>query len=114
MEPVDSLAYIGKNPGADNIYIITGDSGNGMTHGTLGGMIINDIIMGKENPWIKMYSPSRITLKTTGDYLHEIGNMVAQYADWFTAEELKQADDLKQGEGAIISSGMKKNCRVPR
>ncbi len=108
MEPVDSLAYIGKNPGDDNIYIITGDSGNGMTHGTLGGMIIKDIIIGKENPWVKMYSPSRITLKTAGDYLHEVGNMVAQYADWFTAEDTKKTDELSVGEGAIISSGMKK------
>lgn len=108
MEPIDSLAYIGKNPGDDNIYIITGDSGNGMTHGTLGGMIIKDIISGKENPWINMYSPSRITLKTTGEYLHEVGNMVAQYADWFTAEDIKQADELQPGEGGIISSGLKK------
>lgn len=108
MEPIDSLAYIGKNPGDDNIYIITGDSGNGMTHGTLGGMIINDIITGKENPWIKMYSPSRISLKATPDYLHEVGNMVAQYADWFTPEDIKQTEELKTGEGAIISSGIKK------
>ncbi len=108
MEPVDSLAYIGKNPGDDNIYIITGDSGNGMTHGTLGGMIIKDIIIGKENPWIKMYSPSRITLNTSGDYLHEVGNMVAQYADWLTPEDIKQTNELKPCEGAIISSGMKK------
>lgn len=108
MEPVDALAYLGRNPGDDNIYIITGDSGNGMTHGTLGGMIIKDIITGKANPWIKMYSPSRITFKTTGDYLHEVGNMIAQYADWFTPEEIKQTDDLKPGTGAVIVSGMKK------
>ncbi len=108
MEPIDSLAYIGKNPGDENIYIITGHSGNGMTYSTLGGMIIKDIITGKENPWIKMYSPSRITLKTTGDYLHEMGNMVAQYTDWFTPEDIKQADELKSGEGGIISSGMQK------
>ena len=108
MEPVDSLAFIGKNPGDENIYIITGDSGNGMTHGTLGGMIIKDIINENENPWIKMYSPSRITLKSTGDYLHEVGNMVSQYADWFTAEDIKEASELKPGEGAVISSGMKK------
>ncbi|MBC7652267.1 MAG: FAD-binding oxidoreductase, partial [Deinococcales bacterium] len=76
MEPIDSMAYIGKNPGDDNIYIITGDSGNGMTHGTLGGIIITDIITGKDNPWIEIYSPSRITLKTTSDYLEEVGNMV--------------------------------------
>lgn len=108
MEPIDSLAYIGKNPCDDNIYIITGDSGNGMTHGTLGGMIISDIITGKENPWIKIYSPSRITLKATGDYLHEIGNMAAQYGDWFTKGDIKEVSDLKLGQGGIISSGLKK------
>ena len=101
-------AYIGKNPGDDNIYIITGHSGNGMTHGTLGGIIIKDIITGKENPWIEMYSPSRITLNTTGDYLQEAGNMVAQYADWFTPGDIKQAEELKPCQGAIISSGIKK------
>jgi Rieske Fe-S protein len=108
MEPVDSLAYIGKNPGEENIYIITGDSGNGMTHGTLGGMIITDIITGKENPWIKIYSPSRITLKATGNYLHEVGNMIMQFGDWLTPEHIKEIDDLKLGEGGIISTGLKK------
>ena len=108
MEPIDSMAYIGKNPGNDNIYIITGDSGNGMTHGTLGGIIITDIIMERDNPWIDIYSPSRITLKTTSDYLQEVGNMVAQYGDWFSKADIKNADDLKPGEGGIMSSGFKK------
>ena len=108
IEPLDSLAYLGKNPGDDNIYIITGDSGNGMTHGTLGGMIITDLITGKENPWTEIYSPSRITLNTTGDYLSEVGNMVAQFADWFTPENIKEVTDLKLDEGGIITSGLKK------
>ena len=108
MEPLDSLAYIGKNPGEDNIYIITGDSGNGMTHGTLGGLIITDIITGRDNPWIKLYSPSRISLKTAGDYLQEVGNMILQYGDWLTKEDIKEVGDLKPGEGGIISSGLKK------
>jgi glycine/D-amino acid oxidase-like deaminating enzyme len=59
MEPLDSLAFIGKNPGDDNIYIITGDSGNGMTHGTLGGLLISDMITGKKNIWESLYDPSR-------------------------------------------------------
>ena len=108
MVPVDSMAYIGKNAGDDNIYIITGDSGNGMTHGTLGGIIITDIIAGRDNPWINMYSPSRITLKTTGDYLKEVGNMVVQYGDWFSGADIENPDDLKPGEGGIMSSGFKK------
>ena len=92
----------------DNIYIITGDSGNGMTHGTLGGIIITDIIMGRDNPLIDIYSPSRITLKTSSDYLQEVGNMVAQYGDWFSKADIKNVDDLKPGEGGIMSSGFKK------
>lgn len=108
MEPVDSLAYIGKNPGDENIYIITGDSGNGMTHGTLGGIILTDIILGRENPWSDLYSPSRITLSATSDYLQEVGNMVAQFGDWFSNGDRHQLSDLKAGEGAILSSGFKK------
>ena len=91
-----------------NIYIITGDSGNGMTHGTLGGMIICDLITGKINPWAEIYDPSRITINRTFDYLHEVGNMVAQYSDWFTKTELDEVNKLKTGEGGIFTVGTKK------
>ena len=60
MEPLDGLAFIGPNPGNDkNIYIATGDSGNGMTHGTIAGIILHDLILGKDNPWAELYSPDR-------------------------------------------------------
>ena len=60
MEPLDGLAFIGPNPGADkNIYIATGDSGNGMTHGTIAGIILCDLIQGKDNPWANLYRPDR-------------------------------------------------------
>jgi Rieske Fe-S protein len=108
VEPIDALAFLGKNPGDENIFIITGSSGNGMTYGTLGGIIITDIITGQKNPWIDLYSPSRMTMATVGDYLTEVGNMVAQYADWISEGDIKDAQELKPGEGGIISSGMKK------
>ncbi len=58
MEPVDSLAFIGRNPlDASNVFIATGDSGNGMTHGTIAGMLITDLIMGRDNEWAKLYEP---------------------------------------------------------
>jgi glycine/D-amino acid oxidase-like deaminating enzyme/nitrite reductase/ring-hydroxylating ferredoxin subunit len=108
MEPLDSLAFIGKDPGRKNIYIITGDSGNGMTHCTLGGIIITDLITGKKNPWEELYDPSRITLKTSGDYLHEALNSAAQFVDWISPGDIKNIKDLHPGEGAVISSGLKK------
>lgn len=62
MEPLDSLAFIGHNPGDtnyNNIYIATGDSGNGMTHGTIAGILLTDLILGKTNKWSTLYDPSR-------------------------------------------------------
>ncbi|KRD10348.1 FAD-dependent oxidoreductase [Flavobacterium sp. Root901] len=108
MEPVDSLGFMGKNPGDDNIYIITGDSGNGMTHATIGARIISDAITGNKNKWEDLYSPSRITLKTGFDFAKEAVNMAAQYLDWISTSDLKNTADLGAGEGGIISSNLKK------
>lgn len=67
LEPMDSLAYIGRNPiDKNNIYIATGDSGNGMTHGTIAGILLTDIINEKENAWEKLYSPSRFKIFSAG------------------------------------------------
>lgn len=69
METVDGLAFIGRNPlDADNVYVVTGDSGNGMTHGTIAGILITDLILGRANPWESLYSPNRITLSASGEY----------------------------------------------
>ena len=109
MEPVDSLAFIGKNPGNDNIYIITGDSGNGMTHGTIGGLLLNDLILGKENPWTTIYEPSRISFRTADDFIAEAGNMVSKMAKgWLGSGDVSDLKEIAPGEGAILSDGLKK------
>ena len=52
MESIDGLEFIGRNPGdAEHIYIATGDSGMGMTHGTIAGLLISDLILKPANPW---------------------------------------------------------------
>ncbi len=108
LEPVDFMAFIGLNPGDKNIYIITADSGNGMTHGTIGGMIISDMIFGNENPWTELYSPKRTPIKKPGIYLSEIFNMAKQYADFLLPADIKNIQELPLGEGAILGKGMKK------
>ncbi|WP_433832646.1 FAD-dependent oxidoreductase [Flavobacterium anhuiense] len=108
MEPFDSLAFLGRNPGNQNVFIVTGDSGNGMTHATIGAMIISDMIQGIDNKWQDLYSPSRITFKAIGDYLKEAGNMATQYLDWIKASDLENTADLPSGEGGILSLGLRK------
>jgi glycine/D-amino acid oxidase-like deaminating enzyme len=50
MESIDGLAYIGRNPGDSNVYVATGDSGMGMTHGTIAGLLLSDLILGRRIP----------------------------------------------------------------
>jgi glycine/D-amino acid oxidase-like deaminating enzyme/nitrite reductase/ring-hydroxylating ferredoxin subunit len=108
MEPLDSLAFIGKNPGEENIFIITGDSGNGMTYGTIGGILISDLILGKKNMWESLYDPSRKPTHAGGDYVKEAVNMAAQYSDWISAGDVKELSALKPRHGGIFTSGLKK------
>src|SRR5258705_3115598 len=106
MEAVDYLAYIGRNPGGDeHIYIATGDSGNGMTHGTIAGIILNELVQGRKHQWAKLYDPSRVKLRATPEYLKENVNAAAQYKDWFTKGDVDRADEIQPGEGAVLGTG---------
>ncbi|MEI6236106.1 MAG: FAD-binding oxidoreductase [Planctomycetota bacterium] len=53
---LDGLPYIGLNSLDKNIYVSTGYSGNGLTLGTLGAMILSDAILGKQNEWASLYT----------------------------------------------------------
>ena len=108
MEPVDGLAFLGRNPlDHNNVFIITGDSGNGMTHCTIGGLIITDQIMQRENPWEKLYSPSRINFKSAGRFLKENLNVVAQYSDHLHSHPFESIEYLEWGEGGVFKQGFK-------
>jgi glycine/D-amino acid oxidase-like deaminating enzyme/nitrite reductase/ring-hydroxylating ferredoxin subunit len=108
IEPLDYMGFIGKNPGDDNIYIATGDSGNGMTHTTIAGILITDLIEGRENKWTSLYSPKRIPIKLPGRFLSETLNMAKQYGDFIKKADVEEADQLANGEGAILSKGFRK------
>lgn len=107
-EPVDSLAFIGQNPHDENVYIVTGDSGNGLTHGTIAGMLIPDLINKKSNPWEAIYKPSRKTLAAIKEFTEENVNTANQYLDWLTPGEKKKVEGMKPGEGILLREGLKK------
>src|ERR1044072_5768008 len=102
MEQVDGLAFIGRNPGdADNVYIATGDSGQGMTHGTIAGMLLSDLIQGRRNKWEELCSPALLRVKSLPEYASENINVAKQYADYVTPGDIEAESELKPGEGAI-------------
>jgi Rieske Fe-S protein len=108
MEPVDGLAFIGRNPGDNHVYIATGDSGNGMTHGTIAGLLLTDLIVGRDNPWRVAYDPSRKSIKAAGEFAKENANVAAQYTEWLTPGHVDQIREITPGDGAIVRHNLHK------
>jgi Rieske Fe-S protein len=103
MEPVDGLAFIGRSPGDEHVFLATGDSGHGMTHGTIAGMIISELVEGRPHPWARVYDPSRKTLRSVVEYAKENASVVKHLSEHVRPAEQKSIDGIAPGEGAIVS-----------
>ena len=109
MEPIDGVAFIGRyDRKHHNVYCITGDSGQGMTHSTLGAMLITDLIAGRANEWEDIYSPSRKSMSGLGAFVKHAANTVRQYADWLAPGEIASPDEIPSGSGAVLRRGLHK------
>ena len=108
LETDDGLAFIGRNPGDDNVFIATGDSGMGMTHGTIAGTLLKDLIVGRDNPWAALYDPARKPWRAPEEFVKENLNVAAQYMDLLTGGEVRSADAVLPGSGATMRRGLSK------
>lgn len=108
MEPVDGMAYIGEDPFDKNVYVVTGDSGNGLTHGTLAGILLTDLLQGRDNPWQKLYHPSRTNVRAAREMASENLNAVSHYAQWVTPGDVKSEKEILPNHGAVVRRGVRK------
>jgi glycine/D-amino acid oxidase-like deaminating enzyme/nitrite reductase/ring-hydroxylating ferredoxin subunit len=112
LEPNDFIAFIGRNPdGAKNVYMASGDSGQGMTHGTIAGMLLTDLVMGRENEWETLYDPKRVSLRARPmeEFSKENADVAFQYVrDYVTPGEVSSENDVPVGEGRLLRRGLHK------
>jgi Rieske Fe-S protein len=109
METIDGLAFIGRNPmDKENVFIATGDSGMGITHGTIAGILLGDLILDRRNPWATLYDPSRKTVRAAGTFAKENLNVAARYLEWVTPGEVSSVREIDTGCGAVLRRGLKK------
>jgi Rieske Fe-S protein len=64
--------------------------------------------MQRENPWTELYDPSRKTASAVIDFVEENVNVAAQYADLVTPGEVDSIDDIANGDGRIVRTGLSK------
>jgi nitrite reductase/ring-hydroxylating ferredoxin subunit len=107
-EPVDGLAFIGRNPGDRHVYVATGFSGNGITHGTLAGDLLTDLILGRPNEWAAVYEPGRISLRAAPGFLRENAKTAGHYAELVSGGDVDDEQEIAPGEGAIVRRGLRK------
>jgi glycine/D-amino acid oxidase-like deaminating enzyme/nitrite reductase/ring-hydroxylating ferredoxin subunit len=109
-EPDDGIAFIGRVPTRDHkaCHVITGDSGMGLTHGTLGAMLVRDLVLGHENPWAEIYDPARRPWQAPGEFVRENLNAAGQLADYVTGGDEASTDSIAPGCGAVVREGLTK------
>lgn len=103
--PADDLPYIGLAPGADKAYVGTGYAADGLTWGVVAGMIISDLIVGRDNRWRECFDPGRFTpVKSAKKFLKQNAMVAEHYLkDYLTPSELKSVEGVAAGEGKVVS-----------
>jgi glycine/D-amino acid oxidase-like deaminating enzyme/nitrite reductase/ring-hydroxylating ferredoxin subunit len=110
IEPADGLAYIGRNSNSRHVWVATGFSGNGMTFGTLSGMILTDLILGRQNPYAALYDATRVKPKAGAkDFIQENAEVAFRFvADRLAKPEAQDLSEVPPGEGRIMEVDGKK------
>jgi glycine/D-amino acid oxidase-like deaminating enzyme/nitrite reductase/ring-hydroxylating ferredoxin subunit len=108
LDPIDYAAYSGRNPGNEHVFIHTGDSGQGITHGVVGSLLITRLIAGERCPWEAFYDPSRIPMSAAKNFVAENITTVKNFAEYIAPGELSSVEELQPGKGAVIREGLHK------
>src|SRR6185436_2049231 len=98
----DHVPYIGKlAPISRRLYTATGFKKWGLAQGVAAGLIIEDVILGRENPWAELYDPGRMKpLAAAKDLIRENANVAARFVgDRLTKRGGRDASELQRGEG---------------
>ncbi|MFN2397592.1 MAG: FAD-dependent oxidoreductase [Gemmatimonadaceae bacterium] len=102
IETNDGLPFIGET--SPRQFVATGFSGNGMTFGTLAGMMARDAALGRENPWRDLFEVNRTKVRGgTWDYLKENKDyLYYMVRDRLAGPEGKSLRGLRRGQGKIL------------
>lgn len=106
LEPVDFAGFVGRHPDDSHVWLVTGDSGQGITNGAVAGLLIPALMEDGDHPWRRLYDPGRVSLMATGDFLAENVTAVKSMAEHLEGPFLPSADSLKPGEGGLVAGGL--------
>jgi glycine/D-amino acid oxidase-like deaminating enzyme/nitrite reductase/ring-hydroxylating ferredoxin subunit len=101
-EPADFIGFIGKSPQHTEVYLATGDSGEGMTTGGVAALLLSDLMNGRTNPWSQLYEPSRKMHHGISEYLKENLEAARHWVELLGPGEVDSIEHVRSGEGALV------------
>jgi glycine/D-amino acid oxidase-like deaminating enzyme/nitrite reductase/ring-hydroxylating ferredoxin subunit len=110
MEPVDFMPFSGRNPGNRNVYVHSGDSGQGMTNGVAGAINFAALLFEQKAHFAGVLDPSRKPKARTSlaEFITGRAEDVTNLAEYVTRGDVSSTDELAPGDGAILRRGMSK------
>jgi Rieske Fe-S protein len=102
MEPVDDAPFLGRNPGNRRVFVLSGDSGQGMTNSVAGSLVVRDLIATGESVYADLFDPARKPVGAALEYMQENLTAVKSLAERFLGSHDGDPDTLAPGHGAVI------------
>jgi glycine/D-amino acid oxidase-like deaminating enzyme/nitrite reductase/ring-hydroxylating ferredoxin subunit len=101
-EPANELPFIGRTPFGKNSYIACGFSGDGLTFGTISGMIISTQIAEGKHHMEKIFSPSRVEFNAIPYILRENLNTIQNFIGKRIQLGKDKLKNLEVGKGIVV------------
>jgi nitrite reductase/ring-hydroxylating ferredoxin subunit len=107
----DGIPYVGRlSPRWKRVLVATGFGGWGMTNSTAAAMVLCDTILGRANPWAKLYDSTRGFLRSAltglaGDAVAGVKDLLGGYQ---RAVALDDVLSIRRGEGRVVQRGIEK------
>lgn len=104
VETVDGLPFIGRNSLDTRVYVATGFAGNGITFGTTAGILMTDLVLGRENAWSDLFEPTRVKPVASASAFvtnnAEVG--LHMVGDWVRGAEARDLSEIAPGDGKLV------------
>ena len=109
-DPPDGLPLIGQAFTSPRVFVATGYSGTGMVFGTVGGMLMADLVLEREPEWAGIYRTTRLKPLAGGPHIAKMNLEAATdfVKDRLTAHRIDGISEIPVGEGQVVRLGGEK------
>jgi glycine/D-amino acid oxidase-like deaminating enzyme/nitrite reductase/ring-hydroxylating ferredoxin subunit len=103
-ESMDGMPFVGRaSSSADHLFVATGFNAWGITNGTAAGMILSDLISGRDNPWAEVFDATRVKpLAAAKSFISENIKTGAELVGGYLQGERRSPDEIPAGKAAIV------------